>query len=136
MKDRKELVREFILNNPSLSGNEAYKKTVDKGFGIRKTDFYKEFRKIKGLSEPSVQKREKSVPTKYKITPKPSIPSKPKPIPFKDTKFGKIVDAVKKTHNISEQHAIEHSRKILKIPNKDRHKIHKKDRYILSQYKT
>ena len=143
MTDKNKLVKDFIQNRPNLSGNKIYNEMKGKSFSIRKSDFYTLLRKVRKLPEPTIQKREKSVPTKYKIKPikpkkakKISKPSKPIEIPFDDTKFGKMVKSVKKAHNISEKKAIRHTRKILKIPNKDRHKINQKDQYILSQFKT
>jgi len=140
MTDKNVLVKDFIENRPNLSGNKIYNEIKGKPFSLRKTDFYSLLREIRNLAEPTIQKREKSVPTKYKIKPiKPTKPTKPTKlleIPFEQTKFGKMVDTVKKAHNISEKKAIIHTRKILKIPNKDRFRINKKDQYILSQYKT
>ena len=140
MRDKKELVKEFIQNRPNLSANKIYKEIKGKPFSIRKTDFLKSVRDVRNLPDPTIQKREASVPIKYKIKPikpkKPSVPTKPLKIPFEQTKFGQMVKSVKKAHNISERKAIEHTRKILKIPNKLRYKINRKDQYILSQYKT
>ena len=143
MTDKNKLVKEFIQNRPNLSGNKIYQELKGKPFSIRKTDYYTLLREVRNLKESTIQKRESSVSIKYKIKPtkpkkakKVSKPSKPIEIPFDDTKFGKIVKSVKKTHNISEKKAIIHTRKILKIPNKDRHKINQKDQYILSQFKT
>lgn len=66
MTDKKKLIKEFILKNPKLSGNECYKQTKNKGIGIRKTDFYALYREVKELPEPSIEKKEKSIPIKYK----------------------------------------------------------------------
>ena len=140
MTDKKELVKEFIQNKPNLSGNKIYDEIKGKPFSIRKTDFYTLLREVRNLPEPTIQKREKSVPTKYKIKPikpkKPRKPTKPLKIPFEQTKFGKISKSVQKAHGISEKRAIERARALLKIPNRDRHKLNKKDQYILSQYRT
>lgn len=69
MNDKKELVKEFIQNRPNLSGNKIYKKLKEKEFSIRKSDFYSLLREVRNLPEPSLEKREKSVPIKYRIEP-------------------------------------------------------------------
>lgn len=141
MPDKKELIKEFILKNPNLSGNQIYTKTKGTPLAIRKTDFYKIFRETKNLPEPSITKRERSIPIKYKVKPiaKPKVKIKPKPkvkpkppkIPFEQTKFGKITKSLQKAHNITEKRAIIHARKILKIPRKDYGKMNQKDVQIL-----
>lgn len=133
MSDKKELIKEVILNNPSLSGNKIYDITKRKGIGIRKTDFYSLFREIKDLPEPTIQKREASVPIRYRIKPI-KVKVKPKKIPYEKTKFGKIAKDVQKKHNISERNAIDHTRKLLKIAKKDYRKLRKIDYDILIHY--
>ena len=66
MPDKKKLVKEFIQKNPNLSGNEAYQETKALGIGIRKTNFYSVFRETKELSQPSIKKKVKSIPIKYR----------------------------------------------------------------------
>ncbi len=140
MTDKEKSIKELILKNPNLSGNKIYEKSKAKGIGIRKTDFYKLLRKTRNLLEPSITKREKSIPTKYKIKPtakpKVKVRAKPKPkpkakIPFEKTKFGIIVKDLQITHGISEKKAIIHARKILKIDKSDYDKINEKDVQIL-----
>lgn len=72
MKDKKELIKEVILKNPNLSGNEIYEITKKKGIGIRKTDFYGLVREVRDLPEPTIEKREKSIPIKHRII-KPKV---------------------------------------------------------------
>jgi len=138
MTDKKELVKDFIQNRPNLSGNKIYEQIKGKEFSIRKTDFYTLLREIRNLPEPTIQKREKSVPIKYKIKPiKPKKPKKvikPIEIPFEQTKFGQITKNIQKTHGISERNAIIRVRALLKIPKRDYQKLNRKDRDILTQY--
>ena len=72
MKDKKELIKEVILNNPNLSGNKIYEITKKKGIGIRKKDYYSLFRETRELPEPIIEKREKSIPIKYRVI-KPKV---------------------------------------------------------------
>jgi len=131
MPDKKKLIKEFILNNPSLSATKTLKDLQVKGLGIRKTDFLALFREVKNLPEPSITKREASVPIKYKVVkPKP----KPKKIPFEKTRFGKMAKDIQKKHGISEGNAIRRVRKLLKIPRKDYLQLDKIDYDILIQY--
>jgi len=85
MKDKKELIKEVILNNPSLSGNEIYDITKKKGIGIRKTDYYSLFRETRDLPEPTIEKREKSIPIRHRVI-KPEV-IKPK-FPKKEGQYG------------------------------------------------
>jgi len=85
MKDKKELIKEIILKNPNLSGNKIYEITKKKGIGIRKSDYYSLFRETRKLSEPTIEKREKSIPIKYRVI-KPEI-IKPK-FPKKEGQYG------------------------------------------------
>lgn len=64
--NRKKLNKEFIQNNPKLSGNKCYQYARIHGFGINKSNFYKLFREIKNLPQPSKEKQLQSIPTKYK----------------------------------------------------------------------
>ena len=82
MPDKKELIKEVILNNPNLSGNKVYEITKKRGIGIRKTDFYTLFRETKDLSEPTIEKRERSIPIRHRVI-KPEI-KEPSKIPFPD----------------------------------------------------
>jgi len=88
MPDKKELIKEVILNNPNLSGNETYQLAKKKGIGIRKTDHFALVREVRDLPEPTIEKRERSIPIKHRII-KPEIiePSKI-PIPTKEGKYG------------------------------------------------
>lgn len=78
MTDKKELVKQFIENRPNLSGNKIYDQIKGKDFSIRKTDFYFLLREIRNLPEPSIEKKERSVPIKYKI--EPSVITEPKKV--------------------------------------------------------
>ncbi len=155
MTDNKRLRKELILNNPNLSATKLLDKAKSKKISNRKSDFLAEVRKIRKFPEPSKEKRERSIPIKYKVAkPKVAKPkvakakvakskvAKAKPsitkvlkqkkiIDFKDTKFGKITKDLQKTHGISEKKAIIHARRILKISKSDYDKINKKDVQIL-----
>ena len=145
MPDNKELRKELILNNPNLSATKLLDKAKSKKISNRKSDFLAEVRKIRKLPEPSKVKRERSIPTKFKVAKpkvvKPKV-AKAKPsitkilkqkeiIPFAETKFGKITKDLQKTHGISEKKAIIHAREILKIDKSDYDKINEKDVQIL-----
>lgn len=158
MVDKKVLLKELILNNPSLSANEIYNRTKGTPLGMRKTNVLKIIREVRNIPEPTKAKKEKSTPIKFRPSvkkptikkptkpkvskPKPSVkkPTKPKPtkqlklpvvVEFKDTKFGKIVRDLQKGHGISEKKAIIHARKLLKIPRTDYDKINERDVQIL-----
>lgn len=99
MTDKIELNKELIQNNPTKSGNELYQDSKSKGLGIRKTNFLGLVREVRNLPEPSVEKREQSIPIKHRIV-------KPKPIeqseivkPTKDGQYGitEIYDKDSKT---------------------------------------
>ena len=99
MTDKKELNRELIRNNPNLSGNEIYQKSKKEGIGIRKTNFLGLVREIRKLPEPSIEKRERSIPIIYRVAkPKPIKPSKLK-YPTKEGQYGiaEIYDKDSKT---------------------------------------
>ena len=146
MTDKKELIKELIQKNPNLSGNEIYSNIKGTSLGIRRQSFQEIFRETKNLPEPTIKKREASIPKIYK-TPKTISAIKVKAkertieriqpikkkerIPFEKTKFGKITKDLQKAHRISEKKAIIHARKILKIDKSDYHKINKKDVQIL-----
>ena len=138
MPSKEQKIREFIRNNPSLSGNKTLNELKKVGLGIRKTVFLEIFRKEKSLPQPTKAKREASIPIKFrKVKPKISkptiqlkIPIIPK-IPFEQTKFGKIVKRMENTHNISERRAIERARALLKIPRSDFIKLNRKDVVII-----
>lgn len=63
---KEQKIKELIKKNPTLSGNKVYQLSKEKGFGIRKTDFYDLFRETKNLPEPTLQERSKAIPKKYK----------------------------------------------------------------------
>lgn len=67
MVDNRELVKEVILNNPNLSGNQIYEITKKKGISIRKTEHFALVREIRNLPEPSKEKIERSIPIKYRV---------------------------------------------------------------------
>ena len=138
MTDKNVSVKDFIQNRPNLSGNKIYNEIKGKPFSIRKTDFYILLREVRNLPEPTIQKREKSVPTKYKIKrikpTKPIKPIKPIEIPFEQTKFGQMTKDIQKKHGISERNATVRVRALLKIPKKDYRKLNRKDRDILTRY--
>jgi len=129
-------IKVFIGNNPSLNSNETLKEIRLKGLGIRKQEFQKIFREQKQLPEPTPEKREASIPIKFRPTKKPVKPTKPikVKVDFEKTKFGKITKKVQSTFNISEKNAIRHTRKLLKIPKKDFRRLNQKDLMILTQF--
>jgi len=129
VKTRKERILDYIEANPNLSGSKVLEYAKDNGFGIRKQEFYKLYRDYKKLPEPTKEKKQKSIPIKYRVK-----PSKKVKIPFEKTKFGKIVKDIEKIHGISERKAIERTRALLKIPKKDYIKLNKKDVLVLSQH--
>lgn len=130
MTDENKLLKEFILKHPSKSGNWIYQESKKVGLGIRKQNFYGVLREVRKLPEPTIQKREKSIPIRYRIKPSAIVKVKVK-IPFEQTKFGKITRLLQMSHKISESHAIIHARKILKISKRDYHKLNQKDVQIL-----
>lgn len=78
MTDKIELNKELIQNNPTKSGNELYQESKLKGLGIRKTNFLGLVREVRNLPEPSVEKREQSIPIKHRdVSIKPSEISYP-----------------------------------------------------------
>lgn len=151
MVDRKQLSKEFILKNPNLSATEAYNQAKALNISIRKTDFLKDYREANNLPEPSLAKKEASIPTKHrtakqkasiqkrvkvakaKPTPKRKVRQLKLPvkIPFDQTKFGKIVRDLQRVHGITEKKAIIHARRLLKIDKSDYNKINQKDVQIL-----
>lgn len=141
MTDKKILIKEFILKNPNLSGNDIYTQNKGTPLGIRKSEFYKIFRETKNLPEPSIAKKEASIPIKHRTTiqkqriqKRVKRKAKPSRIPFEKTKFGMMVKTAQTVFNVNENKAIIYTRKILKIPRKDYHKLNRFDRDILIQY--
>jgi len=89
--DRQEKCKELIKNNPTLSGNKIYELSKKKGFGIQKSKFYELVREIRDLPEPTKEKKEKSIPIKYRY---PQFPELDKlPIPKKRGSYG-IVEII------------------------------------------
>ena len=90
MTERKTKVIKLIYNNPGLTGNELYKKSMSQGYGIKKSDFYQTLRTIRKLPEPTIEKKEKAVPIRYRKPTKPIITIKDIPIPKKEGSYGII----------------------------------------------
>ena len=88
MSERKVKVIKLIYDNPGLSGNELYKQTVSQGYGIKKQDFYQTIRTIRKIPEPTIEKKEKAIPIKYRKPTKPIITIKDIPIPKKRGAYG------------------------------------------------
>jgi len=143
-------IKEIIKDNPNLNSNEILKEIQSKGLGIRKQEFQELFRETRNLPEPTLEKREASIPKKFKTTKtksevkvkakqrikkraKPSKPVKVR-VPFEKTKFGKMTKKVQTEFNISEKNAIRRVRKLLKIPKDDFPKLNQKDFNILTQF--
>lgn len=87
MSERKKKVVKLIYNNPGLTGNELYKEARSKGFGIKKSDFYQTVRVIRKLPEPTIEKKRKATPIKYK---KPIVKIDDLPLPEKEGSYGII----------------------------------------------
>ena len=66
MSENNKPLKEFILKYPKESGNWIYQESKKAGLGIRKTDFYEIFRDIRDLPEPTIEKKERSIPIKYR----------------------------------------------------------------------
>lgn len=87
---RKEKIIKLIYNNPQLSGNKLYKQSIKEGYGINKSEFYRTLRTIRKLPEPTIEKKEKATPIKYRKPVKPIITTKDIPIPKKRGAYGII----------------------------------------------
>jgi len=85
MNDKENSLKKFILKYPKESGNWIYQESKKIGLGIRKTDFYVLLRETRELPEPTIEKREKSIPIRYRVI-KPEI-IKPK-FPKKEGQYG------------------------------------------------
>lgn len=83
-KDKIKLTKnlELIKNNLNLSATKLYELSKSKGIGIRKQDFLKLVRESKGKSEPTLEKKLKSVPKKYESA-KVKTKSKTAVVPLK-----------------------------------------------------
>lgn len=93
--DRQEKCKELIKNNPTLSGNKIYEQSKKKGFGIQKSKFYELIREVRHLPEPTEEKKEKSIPIKYKFPELDKLP-----IPKKRGFYG-IVEVIDKDEDVS-----------------------------------
>jgi len=145
MTDKKILLKELILNNPKVSGNELYIQIKGTPLGIRKSDFYSIVRDVRKLPEPDIVKRESSIPIKHRTTIQKQriqkrvkriskVKVKTARIPFEKTKFGKMVKTAQTKFKVNEKDAIIYTRKILKLPKEDYHRLNQIDRDILIQY--
>lgn len=92
--DRQEKCKELIKNNPTLSGNKIYEQSKKKGFGISKSKFYELIREVRHLPEPTEEKKERSIPIKYKF---PELEKLPIP---KRGYYG-VVEIIDKDENFS-----------------------------------
>lgn len=158
MVDREQLSKEFIQKNLNLKASELYNQAKALGIAPRKTTFLKLVREGKNLPEPTIAKKERSIPIKHRTIKqkasikarkpakpkvKPSVkkktiqlklPVKPLKIPFEQTKFGKMVKTTMDKHGLSEKKAIKRVRALLKIPQEDYNKLNQIDQDILTQY--
>ena len=94
MTDKEKPLKEFILKHPKESGNWIYQKSKKVGLGIRKQNFYGVLREVRDLPEPTIEKREKSIPIKHRIV-KPEITDISKiSFPTKEGQYGilEIID--------------------------------------------
>lgn len=78
----------LISENPKLSGNQIYILSKKKGIGINKSKFYELVRAVRKLPEPTKEKKEKSIPLKYR---KPGIVVKPPKPPEIELGFKKPI---------------------------------------------
>jgi len=154
MVDKKELRKELILKYPNDTATKLLVKAQKKGISNRKSEFLKEVRNLRKIPEPSIAKKERSIPIKYRSSlqksriakRKPTPKRKPIPkkfptvlkpkakIPFAKTKFGRIVKDLESKHGISEKNAILRARKLLKIPKVDYNQLNTIDYDILIHY--
>lgn len=51
-----------------MTANEAYRYLQNVGLGYRRKDFLQDYREIRNLPPPSLEKQEKHIPEKYRIT--------------------------------------------------------------------
>jgi len=93
--EKQEKIIKLIEDNPTLSGNQIYLLARRKGLGIGKSKFYALFRKVRDLPEPTEEKKEKSIPIKYKFPTLDKIP-----IPKKEGYYG-IVEVIDKDTDVS-----------------------------------
>jgi len=85
MSENNKPLKEFILKYPKESGNWIYQESKKAGLGIRKTDFYGVLREVRDLPEPTIEKREKSIPIKHRVIKPEVIEVK---IPKKEGQYG------------------------------------------------
>ena len=117
MTDKNVLVKEFIENRPNLSGNKIYNEIKGKEFSIRKTEFYSLLRELRNLPEPSKEKKEQSIPIKYKIEP-PTIKKAPKL--KKEGQYGlvEVIDVKNNSYWIKYDNEKSYERQLEKIKQK------------------
>ncbi len=66
IEDRIDHYIRYIDRHPKMSGNAIYNEFKGTEYGIRRKDFYKIYRRVKGFKKPSDEKRISSVPKKYR----------------------------------------------------------------------
>lgn len=86
--ERKTKNIKLIYDNPGESGNKLYKKARQEGYGIKKQEFYKIFRTIRKISEPTIEEKRKATPVKHRKPIKPIKGIKDIPIPTKRGAYG------------------------------------------------
>lgn len=69
MVDKKQQIKEIIQKNPNLSSNDILSIIKGTKLAIRRQTFQEIFREIRNLPEPTIKKREVSIPIKFR-TPK------------------------------------------------------------------
>lgn len=97
MVDKKEKCKKLIKDNPKLSGNKILEKAKKQNFGIQKSKFYELLREVRDLPEPTQEKKEKSIPIKYK---EPDKIISRLPIPKKTGSYG-IVEVIDVDEEVS-----------------------------------
>ena len=112
-------IKVIIGNNPSLNSSETLRLIQSEGLGIRKQEFQTLFREQRQLPEPTKEKKEKSVPIKFRkgigITPIDK-PDKPK----KEGQYGviEVIDNKGNSFWIKYQNKKDFNRQLEKIKSK------------------
>lgn len=66
-------MNKWIKDHPDLSSNKVYKHWKGKAHSYRKQEMLRTFRSVHRKPEPSIEKKAKSIPVKYRKKPKPEV---------------------------------------------------------------